>query len=371
MQLQEIVDSIREFPGVTRKQKIHEVVDFLPTDRFPRIKAAEGEDAAAIEMGDSYVLFATDGIMETLVETDPYMAGYFAVLVNVNDIAAMGGRATAMVDVMSMSEDRVCGRLLRGLEEGVRRFGVPIVGGHTHPDCHYQAIDVAIIGEVKKDCLIRSCTAEPGDDIVFVMDLDGHFPDNLPYAWLTTLDKDPKLVREQMEAAAKVADEKLAHSGKDMSNPGSIGTLGMMLECSEMGGTVDISKIPVPKDCKDLIRWILCYQGCGFVYACPPENSARIIEIFKEVRCDGAVVGKVDDTGKLDLVMGSERKTLFDFSKDIITGCKPKRNGRHRSHQRGDYHQDVEEQHQRRNVPGDLPGLFGPFILVGDPSLLI
>lgn len=324
MELQSIVDAIRNFPGVTRKSKIHEVTDFLPTDRFPKVAAAEGEDAAAIEMGDSYVLFATDGIMESLVESDPYMAGYFAVLVNVNDIAAMGGRATAMVDVMSMSNDQICGRLLRGMEEGVRRFNVPIVGGHTHPDCKYHAIDISVIGEVKKDCLIRSSTAQPGDDIVFVMDTDGHFPKNLPYAWVTTLDKDPKLIRKQMEAAATVADEKLVHAGKDMSNPGCVGTLGMMLECSETGAVVDIGKIPAPKNCRDFIRWILCYQGCGFVYACPPENSARVIEIFESVKCAGAVVGKITDTGKLDLVMGDETKTLFDFSKDIITGCRPK-----------------------------------------------
>lgn len=323
MELQNIIDAIRTFPGVTRKSKIHEVVELLPTDRFPKVAAAEGEDAAAIEMGDRYVLFATDGIMESLVESDPYMAGYFAVLVNVNDIAAMGGRATAMVDVMSMSNDQICGRLLRGMEEGVRRFNVPIVGGHTHPDCKYHAIDISVIGEVKKECLIRSSTAQPGDDIVFVMDTDGHYPKNIPYAWVTTLDKDPKLIRDQMEAAAVVADERLVHSGKDMSNPGSLGTLGMMLECSGVGAEVDICKIPMPKNCKDLIRWLLCYQGCGFVYACPHENSARVIEIFEKVKCSGAVVGKINDTGRLDLVMKEEKGTLFDFSRDIITGCKP------------------------------------------------
>ena len=324
MDLQAVIEAIRTFPGVTRKAKIHEVVDLLPTDRFPKVVAAEGEDAAAIEMGDRYVLFATDGIMESLVESDPYMAGYFAVLVNVNDIAAMGGRATAMVDVMSMSNDQICGRLLRGMEEGVRRFNVPIVGGHTHPDCKYHAIDIAVIGEVKKDALIRSSTAQPGDDIVFVMDTDGHYPKNIPYAWVTTLDKDPKLIRNQMEAAAVVADEHLVHSGKDMSNPGCLGTLGMMLESSCMGAVVDLEKIPVPKNCDDYIRWLLCYQGCGFVYACPPENSARVIEIFEKVKCTGAVVGKVNDSRKLELTCNGETATLFDFSKDIITGCKPK-----------------------------------------------
>ena len=325
MELQPIIDAIRTFPGVTRKEKIHEVVDLLPTDRFPRVAAAEGEDAAAIEMGDKYILFATDGIMESLVESDPYMAGYFAVLVNVNDIAAMGGRATAMVDVMSMSNDQICGRLLRGMEEGVRRFNVPIVGGHTHPDCKYHAIDIAVIGEVNKDSLIRSSTAQPGDDIIFIMDLDGHCPKNIPYAWTTTLDKDPNLIRKQMEAAAVVADEHLVHAGKDMSNPGSVGTLGMMLESSCMGAVVDLEKIPTPKKCDDFIHWLLCYQGCGFVYACPPENSAKVIEIFEGVKCTGAVVGKVNDSKKLELVLGDQKGTLFDFTKDIITGCRPKK----------------------------------------------
>ena len=325
MQLHDIIAAIRQFPGVTRKSKIHEVTDFLPTDRFPRVKAADGEDAAAIESGDRYILFATDGIMESLVTADPYLAGYFAVLVNVNDIAAMGGRATAMVDVMSLMQEKVCTELLKGLEEGVRRFDVPIVGGHTHPDCNYLAIDVAIIGEVKKDSLVRSCTAQPGDDIVFVMDTVGYYPEKVPYAWVTTLDKDPEIVRKQMEAAAAVADEKLVHSGKDMSNPGSIGTAGMMLECSEMGAVIDVGRIPVPEGCTDLIRWILCYQGCGFVYACPPENSSRVIEIFREAGCDGAVVGKVNDSQIVELVYGDEKEVLFDFSKDIITGCRPKR----------------------------------------------
>ena len=101
--LDEIIEAIRKFPGVTRKARIHEVVDLLPVDGFSHVIASEGEDAAVIAgEGDNCTLFAADGIMESLVRSDPYMAGYFAVLVNVNDIAAMGGRATAMVDIMSM-----------------------------------------------------------------------------------------------------------------------------------------------------------------------------------------------------------------------------------------------------------------------------
>ncbi|MCL2510183.1 MAG: methanogenesis marker 2 protein [Methanomassiliicoccaceae archaeon] len=327
MTLEAIVEAIRTFPGVTRKKAVHEIVGSFSTKEFSRVAASEGEDAAAIEYGGDYILFAADGIMESLVDSDPYYAGYFAVLVNVNDIAAMGGKAIAMVDVLSLSKSRVCGEILKGMAAAVKKFGVPIVGGHTHPDCKYNAIDISIIGTVPKDDIILSSTAKDDDDIVFIMDLDGFFPPSLKYAWDTTSKKDGPIVRAQMEMMSTIAAEHLASSAKDMSNPGSIGTLGMMLESSMKGGTVHIEKIPIPKGV-DLIQWILTYQGCGFVFACPPKNSSRIIELFNKVGCSGAVVGKIDDSMELKLSMGGETKVLFDFKKDIITGCSPKKEKR-------------------------------------------
>jgi putative methanogenesis marker protein 2 len=323
MSLSDVVAAIRSFPGVTRKHSIHEIVDFLPVTSFANVAASEGEDAAAIEYGDDYLLFAADGIMESLLKTDPFYAGYFAVLVNVNDIAAMGGKAIAMVDVMSVKDDKVCHLILKGMERGVRKFNVPIVGGHTHPDCDYRAIDISIMGTVPKDQLIRSSTAQDGDDIVFVMDTDGFFPKDLPYAWDTTINKDDKLVQDQMAAMCTVAKEHLAHAAKDMSNPGSVGTMGMLLETSGKGGWIDIDLIPEAKGV-DPIKWLLAYQGCGFVFSCPPKNSQRIIDIFKAVKCEGAVVGKVDGSPVLRLRSEGEELPLFDLSKEIITGCNPR-----------------------------------------------
>ncbi|AGI47894.1 putative methanogenesis marker protein 2 [Thermoplasmatales archaeon BRNA1] len=335
MAVHDVVEAVRNFPGVTRKAKIHEVVDLLPVSKFPNVIASEGEDAAVIETQEGIcTLFAADGIMESLVNSDPYMAGYFAVLVNVNDIAAMGGRATAMVDVMSMEDEIICGRMLRGMEEGVHRFNVPIVGGHTHPDCSYHALDISVIGTVKRSDIVLSSTARDGDDVVMVMDLDGHYPKSIPYAWETTLAKDPKTVQRQMDAAARVAEEHLVHAGKDMSNPGCVGTLGMLLESSEMGAVVDLDAIPAPKGCKDLedfIHWILSYQGCGFVYTCDPSCSQKVIDIFSKVGCTGAVVGKINSSKRYELVQNGERETLFDFSRDIITGCRPKQHPGYRS----------------------------------------
>lgn len=324
MSLDELVHAIRTFPGVTRKNPIHEIVGLLPLDEFPQVVAAAGEDAAAVEFGDRYLLMAADGIMTSLVRVEPFYAGYFAVLVNINDIAAMGGVPIAMVDVISMSSTKVCAQMLRGVEHAVRKFGVPVVGGHTHPDGEMNTIEISIVGFVPKEDIILSTTAVPGDDIVFVADLDGFYPKNLPYAWDTTTLKDAEAVQKQIAIMPKIASEGLVHAAKDMSNPGNIGTLGMMLESSDMGGTVDLSKILKPKDV-DLKHWCLSYQGFGFVFSCPPENSARLIELCESVGASGSVVGTVDDSSELKLTLNGETKTLFDFEKDIISGCRPKK----------------------------------------------
>jgi len=327
MTLEAIVEAIRTFPGVTRKKAVQEIVGSLSTKEFSHVAASEGEDAAAVEYGDDYILFAADGIIESLVETDPFYAGYFAVLVNVNDIAAMGGKPLAMVDVLSLSKSKVCGEILKGMATAVKKFNVPIVGGHTHPGCNYNAIDISIIGTVPKTDIILSSTAKDEDDIVFIMDLEGSFPPSLGYAWDTTTKKDSSIVQAQVEMMSIIASKHLADSAKDMSNPGCIGTLGMMLESSMKGGTVDISKIPIPEGI-DLIQWLLSYQGCGFVFACPPESSSEVIALFETVGCSGAVAGKIDDTLELKLILDGETKVVFDFKKDIITGCSPKREKR-------------------------------------------
>ena len=322
MDLEALAAEIRTFPGVTRKRTISNVVDFFPSIPQENILAAYGEDCAVIMHNGSELLLAADGIMETLMKVHPYYAGYFAVLVNIHDVAAMGGIPLAMVDIVSSKDEKVCAEVMRGMEAAVRKFGVPIVGGHTHPDCEYNAIDVAILGTVEAGNSIYSHTAAAGDEIVMAMDLDGFFPQELPYAWDTTSRKSAEECRAQLLLMNKIGKRHLAKSAKDISNPGCLGTLGMLLETSGAGGEVEVSKIPRPAD-EDLSQWLKAYQGCGYVLTCEPQNSAEIIEIFKEGGLTAAVVGKVTASQKIILQDGGQSVILFDLAKEKITGCNP------------------------------------------------
>ena len=318
MSIDEIVRELRSYRGVTRKAEVSSLAHDLLTEPEGSVIATYAEDAAAIEMNGQILLLAADGIMEDLVRADPYWAGYCSVLVNVNDIAAMGGAPLALVDVMSCGDPVVRKEISRGMKAASEKIGVPIVGGHLHPDTSYYAIDVAVLGETDRAHLVLSSGAKPDDSIIFVMDLDGSFTPGIPYSWDTTSSKDPGDVRRGLMAMHAVAPKVTA--GKDISNPGAIGTLGMLLEASGCGGTVILEKLPRPGGV-DLLQWLKAYQGCGFVLTAKQGDVEGITSECARRGLEAAECGSVTEDGRLVIEIGGESAVVFDFSKDTL-GCR-------------------------------------------------
>lgn len=319
MTLTGLVQELRGSRGVSRKSDVSDLAARLLRVPEGSLVASFGEDAAAIDHSDGVLLLAADGIMEDLISSDPYWAGYCAVLVNVNDIAAMGGMPLALVDIISCGIKTVRERIADGLRDASDKFGVPIVGGHLHPDTSYSAIDVAVLGETDRKHLVGSTGAVPGNDIIFAMDLDGRFTPGIPYSWDTTTTKDPDEVRRGLASMHAVAP--MLTAGKDISNPGSPGTAGMLLEASGVGGRVDIDSLPRPNDV-ELVQWLKAYQGCGFVVTCDPASSEQVIAEFTKRGLAARVCGEVVEGHELTVSRDGESAVLFDFSEDTL-GCRP------------------------------------------------
>ena len=324
MNLKKLVIELKEFEGVSRKKEIKSIVESL---RFNDngysfdIISDFGDDAAIIGIDEEKaVLLAADGIWGNLLEKDPYWAGYCAVLVNANDIAAMGGAPIGMTNIISINDEEVGKKVLMGIKEGVEKFGIPMIGGHTHPDAKCNVLDVSITGLVKKDCVLRSDTAEIGDKVVFAYDLDGKIHEKFDLNWDTTTMKSKKLVRDQLKALEIVGEKKLATACKDISNPGALGTLGMLLEVSKKGALVDITKIPRNEDIP-ISHWLKLYPGCGFVFTAKEDKIDRLKEVLEFVNISVEVCGEVVDNKKLIITDGKDKEVLFDFEKEYICGC--------------------------------------------------
>jgi hypothetical protein len=319
MNLEGLAESLREYLGTTRKHTIKNIVGIFDENGT---NPSFGEDAAIIDHGDEALLLAADGIWDKLMRADPEWSGYCSVLVNVHDIAAMGGRPLGMVDVFSSNSSEITQKVLNGMREGIDKFGVPIVGGHVHPDTPYSALDVAILGVVKKDCIIYSSTARPGDDIVLAIDLDGRVHPSCDLNWDSTYLKDASIVRNQVSSMVELGEKKLLTAGKDVSNPGIIGTLGMLLEVSGVGADVDMGAMPRPES-QEFDHWLKMYPGMGFIVTCRPENTKKVLSVFKNHKLNATKIGKIVSAPRLDIVEGGERATVFDFKKHEITGLRP------------------------------------------------
>ena len=315
-----IATVVREYEGVKRKQSIGEMVRAIRIDA-PHVIASFGEDAAVIEHGDEVLLLAADGIWSRLMEADPYWAGYCSVLVNIHDIAAMGGRAIAMVDVFSISDENIRCKVLEGMHAASLQFGVPIVGGHLHPDTPYSVIDVAILGVAARDGVIYSHTASVGDVVIIAIDLAGRTHPSCALNWDSVTMKPAEVVRAQVQIPEQLGIEHLVTAGKDISNPGIIGTLGMLLEVSGKGALIDLDLIPKP-DLKahgmTFEHSIRCYPGMGFVFTAKPEHAEKIEWKFSKVGMTAKVIGTVDASRELRIAYNGEDSSVFDFSRNGV-----------------------------------------------------
>lgn len=320
MALGEMIKQLREFRGITRKGCISDITKLLPSG-WPGVLADFGEDAAVIERGGEALLLAADGIVDELLSADPEWAGYCSVLVNVNDIASMGGSPLAMVNVISAHDMGVARMVAEGMARAVEKFAVPMVGGHVHPDAPCDALDVAILGVARKGSVLYSHTARLGDSVVIAMDLDGTVRPEFRYAWDTTTHKGPKAVRGMVSIMGDVASLGSVRACKDISNPGTLGTLGMLLESSGKGATVDLSNVPRP-DRVELVHWLQMYQGFGFVMSVEPSGVQKVLDTLGSVGLTGAECGTITGDGKLTLRYEGESATLFDLNIDGITGIK-------------------------------------------------
>ena len=320
MELSELVKSLQSFKGVSRKNSIENVTKTLGDvyNITGDVLLDFGDDASAIDIGDNQVvLLAADGIWGDLMNVDPYWAGYCAVLVNVNDIAAMGGKPIAMVNIMAVDNDEIYDEILSGIVDGCRKFNVPMVGGHLHPDAEYNSLDVAIAGIASKDSLITSSGAKVGDKVLVAIDIDGRQYPGIPLNWDTTYEKDAKLVQDQIKIMQKIAEEHLPSAGKDISNPGTLGTLEMLLEASGVGASVELEKIPRNEDV-DWDMWLRAYPGAAFVMTAPEENAQAIIDALSPYSFEVAVIGDVIEEKKLYLSSGDEKLVLFDQNSNPV-----------------------------------------------------
>jgi hypothetical protein len=313
--LASLAEALRHDRGLSAKADIGTVTARLGLSGQSAI--AVGDDCAAIPDGDGYLLLAIEGFMNEVVAADPWFAGWCGVMVNISDVAAMGGTPVAVVDALWSHDDGRAHDVLAGLRAAAERFGVPIVGGPTNLKSTAGQLSVAILGRAKR--LLTSFDARPGDRLVAAIDLRGRYRAHFSN-WEAATDAPAARLRGDLALLPTIAETRLARAAKDISQGGLVGTAAMLAECSSAGVLIDLRAIPRP-DAAPLERWLKSFPSFGYLIAVAPDDVAAVTRLFNDRGIAAADIGGFDSSQRVAVTDGETTETIWDFSRQSLLGC--------------------------------------------------
>ncbi len=127
-----------------------------------------GEDAAVIDIpGENYLVAKTDPIT---FATD--QIGYYVVNINVNDLVCTGAKPKWFQSTILLPEENTTDELVKviftDIHNTCKSMGITVIGGHTEitPNLDRPLIIGSLLGEVKKEKLVLTSGAEPGDALI-------------------------------------------------------------------------------------------------------------------------------------------------------------------------------------------------------------
>ena len=262
-----------------------------------------GDDGAPVPGSD--LVAACDAILPSMVERDPEWAGWCAVLVNVNDLFAMGATPVGLLDAVGARDASFARRIVRGLTDAARAWGVPVLGGHTQLGVP-GALSVTALG--RADRPVPGGGGRPGDTLRLTADLGGGWrPGYTGAQWDSSSTRTP----EQLRSLARVVPGLAPTAAKDVSMSGLVGTAGMLAEASGCRAVLDVADIPTPA-AASTGDWLTCFPGFAVVTAERPDHAPayEVPSFLTSATCgelgegsgvglrwpDGAVTEAIDST---------------------------------------------------------------------------
>lgn len=302
-------------PGLSGKTDIAHAVGALGVGGASAI--AVGDDTAAIPCADGWNLFACEGMIESFVAASPWFAGWSAVMVNLSDVAAMGGRPVAVVNALWAPGTAAAAELMAGMRAASDAYGVPIVGGHTNFRAERAQLAVAVLGHAR--ALLTSFDALPGDVLVAALDLRGAYHDPYPF-WDAATAAPTDRLRADLALLPLIAERGLSRAAKDISQGGIIGTAAMLAECSGVGIELDLDTLPMP-DGVEIERWLSSFPSFGYLLAATPSDADELCAVFRERGIAAAAIGTVNQSGALSIRAAAGSAVVRDLAADPLIGC--------------------------------------------------
>lgn len=221
-----------------------------------------GDDGAPVPGSD--LIAACDAIIPSMVERDPHWAGWCSVLVNVNDLSAMGATPVGLLDAVGAPHRGILDRVIAGLSAASAAWQVPVLGGHTQLGVP-AALAVTALGRTRTPIAAGGATA--GNRVQLTVDTCGRWrPGYHGRQWDSTSTRSSA----DLVAMTRLVAQMRPRAAKDVSMAGVVGTLGMMAEACGTGAELDVAAVPRPADAP-MGAWLTCFPGYAMLTADVPR----------------------------------------------------------------------------------------------------
>jgi AIR synthase-related protein len=216
-----------------------------------------------------------------MVERDPEWAGWCSVLVNVNDISAMGAHPVGLLDAVGAPTASQLTRIVRGVSKAAQAWNVPVLGGHTQVGVP-ASLAVTALGSTPDP--IPAGGGGVGDRLRLTADLGGGWrPGYRGRQWDSTSRRTP----DELAAMTSYVARTRPKAAKDISMAGIVGTTGMLAEACGIGAELEVARIPRPADAA-MGDWLTCFPGFAMITAEPADAAPA-----SAVPADSAVCGQL------------------------------------------------------------------------------
>ena len=288
------------------------------------VGAGIGEDCAAIQLSDDEVfVISTDPITGTSQDIGP-----LSVHVTANDIASSGAEVIGIMLSILLPEgfeEEDLKKLMQQIQEECSKLNIQIIGGHTEVTSvvNQPVVTSTGIGKVRKDRLITTSGARPGDDVVVTkwIGLEGtsiiakeareHLINRFSPSFVdrAAAFSDLLSVVEDARTAISVGVSAM----HDVTEGGIFGALWEVAQSSGCGLTVELSDIPVRQETVEICEeyainpYALISSGSMLITA---ANGSDVVRALKQKGINAAVIGKITEGSARIVMNGEDRRFL-------------------------------------------------------------
>ncbi len=315
-------------PGKVPPEKLKEIVFNNLGAEGERIiiRSGLGVDAAAIEFGDVVLVASTDPITGAGKNI-----GFYAVHVNANDVATFGARPKWFLATVLLPEDadeRLLEEIMEGIHHNCRELEVAVIGGHTEvtPGLKRPIVVGTMLGEVRRERLVTSNGARPGDVIILTKGagiegtaiIASEKECELREAFGEDFVERAKafLNRISVVKDALIAGEIGVHAMHDPTEGGIANGLHEMAEAAGLGFRVYYDKIPIAEETRKICEFydlnpLALISSGALMIAAAQEKAALIVEALKENDINAAVIGEfLNSRDRRLIIRDGEERTL-------------------------------------------------------------